>query len=63
MIGDGSYPFTESGLGVAAEWTVRNGGYTTPRDIQNALDEIFNRAIDEEKHIISSGYLYSQINA
>jgi hypothetical protein len=62
VVNEKSFPFTESGLSVAAEWTVRNGGYTTPRDIQNALDDIFNRAIDEEKHLISSSYLYSQIN-
>jgi hypothetical protein len=57
-----SFPFTERGLDIAAAYACRQGGYTTPRDIQVTLDDLLNRAIDDERHIVSSIYLTSLIN-
>jgi Cdc6-like AAA superfamily ATPase len=59
-----TYPFTQEGLDVAAKYAAyRDGaGYTTPRDIQKNLDDILNRAIDEERHILSSSYMNSIVN-
>jgi Cdc6-like AAA superfamily ATPase len=60
-----SFPFTEDGLSLAARYAAyRDGaGYTTPRDIQKNLDDLLNRAIDDGRHILSSTYLDSVINA
>jgi hypothetical protein len=57
-----SFPFTERGLDTAAAYACRQGGYTTPRDIQVTLDVLLNRAIDDGRHILSSSYLTSVIN-
>jgi Cdc6-like AAA superfamily ATPase len=54
-----SFPFTEPGLSMAVEYACRQGGYTTPRDIQVTLDDLFNRAIDDDRHVLSSIYLTS----
>jgi Cdc6-like AAA superfamily ATPase len=56
-----SFPFTELGLDTAVAYACRQGGYTTPRDIQVTLDDLLNRAIDEGRHIVSAGYLGSLI--
>ncbi len=57
-----SFPFTEGGLDITAAYACRQGGYTTPRDIQVTLDDLLNRAIDDGRHIASSTYLNSLIN-
>jgi hypothetical protein len=64
-IGPEVFPFTEDGLALAARFAAyRDGaGYTTPRDIQKALDDLLNRAIDEDRHILSSVYLNGIVNA
>ena len=60
-----SFPFTENALDLAAKYTAYRdgGGYTTPRDIQKNLDDILNGAIDDGRHILSSTYLNSVVNA
>ena len=58
-----TFPFTVDGVVSAAKYATRNGGYTTPRDIQKTLDDFANRAIDDKRHIISSAYLMSLINS
>ncbi len=62
-ISDECFPFTNDGLASAARYATRQGGYTTPRDIQKTLDDFTNRAIDDKRHILSSTYLLSQINS
>jgi Cdc6-like AAA superfamily ATPase len=52
-----TFPLTDAGLEVAVQYACRNAGVTTPRDVQKALDDLFNRAIDEGRHILSSGYV------
>lgn len=58
-IDDSSFPFTVDGLNVAAHYAAYrdSGGYTTPRDIQKALDDLLNGAIDDDRHILSAAYL------
>jgi hypothetical protein len=51
------YPFSEPGMDGFVEYACRNGGVSTPRDVQKALDDILNYAIDDDRHIISSAYL------
>jgi len=58
-----SFPFTNEGLELAAAYACRNGGFTTPRDIQKTLDDLLNRAIDDSRHILSSVYVDSLVNA
>jgi hypothetical protein len=58
-----AFPLTEEGLELAAAYACRNGGFTTPRDIQKTLDDLFNRAIDDERHILSAQYVSSLVNA
>jgi Cdc6-like AAA superfamily ATPase len=55
-ITDTSFPFTENALARFVDYACRNGGIATPRDIQKALDDILNRAIDDNRHILSSRY-------
>jgi hypothetical protein len=62
-VSDTSFPFTDPGLEVAVQYACRNAGVTTPRDIQKSLDDLLNRAIDEEKHILSSPYVGSLVSA
>lgn len=62
-VGVGTFPFTEAGLELAAQYACRNGGYTTPRDIQKMVDDLLNRAIDDGRHVVSSVYLHALINA
>jgi Cdc6-like AAA superfamily ATPase len=57
-----TFPLTDAGLEVAVRYACRNAGVTTPRDIQKALDDLFNRAIDEGRHILSSGYINSLVS-
>lgn len=58
-----TFPFTEQGLQVAVQYICRLGGYTTPRDIQTALDDLLNRAIDDGRHIVPSSYIGSIVGA
>jgi len=56
-ISDGTFPFTEKALEKFVEYACRNGNVTNPRDIQQSLDDILNRAIDDNRHVLSSKYL------
>lgn len=56
-VSDASFPFTDKSFERFVEFTCRNGGVTVPRDIQQALDDILNRAIDDKRHILSNKYL------
>src|SRR5262249_31447960 len=62
-VADDTYPFTVDGLASAAKYATRQGGYTTPRDIQKTMDDFSNRAIDDGRRVLSSSYLTSLINA
>ena len=62
-ISDETFPFTEKALDITVQYACRRGGYTVPRDIQNTLDDLFNRAIDDDRHILSSSYIGSLVNA
>jgi len=64
-IDDSSFPFTNDGLDLAARYAAyREGaGYTTPRDIQKTIDDLFNRAMDEERHILSASWLSAIVSA
>lgn len=52
-----NFPFTDQGLDGFVEYACRNGGVSTPRDVQKALDDILNYAIDDSRHVVSSDYL------
>lgn len=52
-----SFPFTEKAKGRFVDYTCRNGNITNPRDIQQSLDDILNRAIDDGRHLISGKYI------
>jgi Cdc6-like AAA superfamily ATPase len=54
-----SFPFTEKAFKRFIDYVLRNGGITTPRDIQHAIDAILNTAIDDKRHILSRKYLDS----
>jgi hypothetical protein len=54
---DATFPFTEPGLDLTVQYACRQGGYTTPRDIQVTLDNLLNRAIDDDRHLVSASYL------
>jgi Cdc6-like AAA superfamily ATPase len=54
-----SFPFTVDALVRFVEYAIRNGGIATARDIQKYLDDIVNRAVDDNRHLISSDYLNS----
>lgn len=56
-----TYPFTEPALDRFVEYACRNGNFTVPRDLQKALDDVLNRAIDDGKHIVSDDYLQSAL--
>ena len=58
-----SFPFSDGGLKMAAAYACRQGGFTTPRDIQKTIDDLLNRAIDDGRHILSSSYVNSLVNA
>ena len=58
---DGSFPMTSEGLEVFVEYAGRHGGVTTPRDIQKDLDDLLNRAIDDDKRLLSGPYLTSLV--
>jgi hypothetical protein len=60
-IAPNSFPFTEQGLETFVEYACRNGNVTNARDVQKALDDKLNRAIDDERHILSSSYVISLI--
>ena len=52
-----TFPLTDAGLEITVQYACRNAGVTTPRDLQKAMDDLFNRAIDEDRHILSSAYV------
>jgi Cdc6-like AAA superfamily ATPase len=54
---ESSFPFTERSLKRFVDYACRNGGVTTPRDIQKALDDVLNLAIDHQRHILSLRFL------
>jgi Cdc6-like AAA superfamily ATPase len=54
-----TFPFTEKSLSRFVEYACRNGGIATPRDIQKSLDDILNRAIDDNRHLLSARYFES----
>jgi Cdc6-like AAA superfamily ATPase len=54
-----SFPFTEPGLSRFVEYACRNGNVTNPRDVQKALDDKLNRAIDDRIHVLSGAYMNS----
>ena len=56
-ISDATFPFTAKALERFVEYACRNGNVTNPRDIQQALDDILNRAIDDGRHVVSAKYL------
>ena len=56
-ITDATFPFSEKAIARFVEYSCRNGNVTNPRDIQQALDDILNRAIDDGRHILSAKYL------
>ncbi len=56
-----TFPFTKPGLDLAVQYVCRHGGYTTPREIQQTLDDLLNRAIDSGKHIVSSPYMQAEV--
>jgi len=62
-ISDETFPFTAKSLPVFVEYCCRNGGVSNPRDIQKALDEILNRAIDDGRHLVSKKYIDSVLAA
>lgn len=57
-----SFPMTEEGRLAVVQYMCRNGGATTPRDIQKALDDFLNRAIDDGRHILPSTYIQELVN-
>ena len=57
-----SFPMTEAGLEVAVQYACRHAGVTTPRDVQKALHDLFNRAIDERQHVLSSNFMNRQVS-
>lgn len=64
-ISEESFPFTRDGLDIAAKYAAyRDGaGYTTPRDIQKTIDDLFNRAMDDDRHILSAAWLSMIVSA
>ena len=54
---DATFPFTEPGLELTVQYACRQGGFTSPRDIQIMLDNLLNNAIDDSRHIVSASYL------
>ncbi len=62
-ISEGTFPFTEAGLHQFVAWACRNGNITNPRDLQSQLDTVLNRAIDDERHILSAQYMDAIANA
>ena len=59
---DETFPFTKPALEVAAAYACRNGGFTTPRDIQQSLDDLLNHAIDDSLHVLSDSYVQGLVN-
>jgi len=54
------FPFTDAAFDRFLTYVCR-GVITTPRDIQKTLDDFLNRAIDEDRHILSSDFVESLI--
>lgn len=57
-----TYPFTEAGLDAAVDYACRQGGISTPRDIQKTLDDLLNRAIDDDRHLLSGAYVMGLVS-
>jgi GTPase SAR1 family protein len=60
---DSTFPFTKEGLSLAASYACRLSGFVSPRDIQKTVDDLLNRAIDENRHIASEAYLSSVVHS
>jgi Cdc6-like AAA superfamily ATPase len=60
---DEYFPFTQPAFDVFVEYSLRDGNIATPRDIQKSLDFVLNRAIDDERHLVSSVYLNAMLAA
>lgn len=58
----GSFPFTDDAFKIAIQYCCRLGQQATPRDIQQSLDDLLNRSIDDGRHIVSASYLTSLVN-
>ena len=58
-----TFPFTAPGLDIAVKYSCRQGGFTTPRDIQVTLDDLLNRAIDDGRHVLASSYMSQLVGA
>lgn len=52
-----TYPFTRPGFDLAVQYACRQGGYTTPREIQQTINDLLNRAIDDGRHLASGSYI------
>jgi Cdc6-like AAA superfamily ATPase len=53
------FPFTEQGFDkFVTEYCLREGS-TNPRGIQQEMDTVFNRAMDDKRHLLSRDYLDS----
>jgi Cdc6-like AAA superfamily ATPase len=59
---DKSFPFTVPGRDIFVDYVCRNGGITSPRDIQSGLESVLNAAIDQKRHLLSSMFLNSVFN-
>ena len=54
---DETFPFTDKGFDRFVDFACRDGNVAKPRDLQQALDDILNRAIDDGRHLLSGKYL------
>jgi Cdc6-like AAA superfamily ATPase len=57
-----TFPFTEAAFERFIDYTCRQT-ITTPRDLQQQLDDFLNRAIDDNRYLLSRGYVDSLISA
>lgn len=58
-----TFPFTQKALEKFVTYACRNGNYSRPRDVQHDLDKMLNRAIDDQRHMLSGKYLDSVVAA
>jgi Cdc6-like AAA superfamily ATPase len=59
---DLTFPFTEPAFDRFIEYSCRET-ITTPRDLQQLLDDFLNRAIDENRHLLSRAFVDHLITA
>jgi Cdc6-like AAA superfamily ATPase len=58
---DVSYPFTVNALEVVVAYACRRDGFSTPRDIQETVNNMLNRAMDDDRHLASAAYVNSLV--